>query len=184
MSLREINQWTLFYFTLVIGNWLIFPERQIWPNFSGKDRNFDSDWLAQIISTKRKCRLRNRAPRVYPDKNWDDSFNEFFLVVPSTLVATLFVNRTRNPVYYICSERSRLRPVRSRSLYLNPVRVEENSATESTSCGIHPFFTDRRFRHWLLYTVDWMQMVRSLNQFQTESRFWHWSLTDWIQTEG
>ena len=70
-SLREINQFTLtrenkksrssnFIFPLLkLNEW--FPWDTFWQDLSGKDSNWASDWLPQIISTKMKCWLRYRA---------------------------------------------------------------------------------------------------------------------------
>ena len=70
-SLREINQFTLtrenkksrssnFIFLLLkLNDW--FPWDTFWQDLSGKDSNWASDWLPQIISTKMKCWLRYRA---------------------------------------------------------------------------------------------------------------------------
>ena len=41
---------------LKLNNWFLWET--FWQDFSGKDRHFESDWLAQIISTKMKCLLR------------------------------------------------------------------------------------------------------------------------------
>ena len=49
----------LFHFLLVRVNW--FPWETFWHDFSGKDRTLDSDWLAQKMSTIKKCRLRYKA---------------------------------------------------------------------------------------------------------------------------
>ena len=61
-----------FFPLLKLNDW--FPYKTFWQDLSGKERNLDSDWLAQINSTKIKCQQR------YGVQGRQDYLNQCFLL--------------------------------------------------------------------------------------------------------